>query len=349
MPDREGYWPSIGSTVSKLQGPSAPGLPPFVGLTPTPKNAFWGDVGIPGFLGPAHAAFHPLGREREDMILNVSLERLRERRGLVENLNASADSWSPTPPCRPSTAFSSRPSACSPRASSSGPATSREKIRRCLSATDEARYILWLFEISCGWIWRLHGPRCGVESSVRPSGGRSRAFVGGCQRGFGNLRPRGRRAGSRLRLKAAESRNAQHSRYLSPEKDVAATHTKAIRADFIGDGPPLYNEHLLVARRLVEAGVRCVTLSFGRWDTHANSVDVISNFESLRRFLPELDKAVTALVQDIHDRGMDKDVSVVVWGEFGRTPIITTRRADATTGRESPAPGWPAAACALAR
>jgi uncharacterized protein (DUF1501 family) len=108
--------------------------------------------------------------------------------------------------------------------------------------------------------------------------------------------------------------------------------------DFIGDGPALYNEHLLMARRLVEAGVRCVTLSFGRWDTHANSVDVISNFESLRMFLPQLDKAVTALIQDIHDRGMDRDVSVVVWGEFGRTPIINK-----AGGRDH----WGQASCAL--
>jgi uncharacterized protein (DUF1501 family) len=108
--------------------------------------------------------------------------------------------------------------------------------------------------------------------------------------------------------------------------------------DFIGDGPALYNEHLLMARRLVEAGVRCVTLSFGRWDTHANSVDVISNFDSLRMFLPQLDKAVTALIQDIHDRGMDRDVSVVVWGEFGRTPIINK-----AGGRDH----WGQASCAL--
>ncbi len=72
----------------------------------------------------------------------------------------------------------------------------------------------------------------------------------------------------------------------------------------------------LVARRLVEAGARCVTLSFGGWDTHSK------NFETLKRQLPQLDQGVTALVQDLHDRGLDKDVSVVVWGEFGRTPRV---------------------------
>ena len=78
------------------------------------------------------------------------------------------------------------------------------------------------------------------------------------------------------------------------------------------DGVP--RRDFLMARRLVEAGVRCVTLAFGRWDTHDN------NFGEMRNFLPKLDQAVTALVQDLHDRGLDKDVSVVVWGEFGRIP-----------------------------
>ena len=75
-------------------------------------------------------------------------------------------------------------------------------------------------------------------------------------------------------------------------------------------------KEFLMARRLVEAGVRCVTLNFGGWDTHSG------NFATLKRQLPQLDVAVTALVQDLHDRGMDKDVSLVVWGEFGRTPRI---------------------------
>ena len=82
-----------------------------------------------------------------------------------------------------------------------------------------------------------------------------------------------------------------------------------------------------------------MTLSFGRWDTHADAdFDRVSNFETLRNFLPQLDIAVTALVQDLHDRGMDKDVSVVVWGEFGRTPKINDRG-----GRDH----WPNVSCAL--
>ena len=73
---------------------------------------------------------------------------------------------------------------------------------------------------------------------------------------------------------------------------------------------------LLVARRLVEAGARCVTLTLGKWDMHTK------NFVGCRNLIPVFDRAIWALVQDLHRRGLDKDVSVVFWGEFGRTPKI---------------------------
>jgi hypothetical protein len=82
------------------------------------------------------------------------------------------------------------------------------------------------------------------------------------------------------------------------------------------DGPPCCMDHFLMARRLVEAGVRVVTISFGRWDTHGQ------NFRSCRTRIPKLDMALSTLIEDLHLRGLDKDVSVVVWGEFGRTPKI---------------------------
>ena len=100
----------------------------------------------------------------------------------------------------------------------------------------------------------------------------------------------------------------------------------------VDDGGPCWNDQFVVARRLVEAGARCVTLAFGRWDYHND------NFGQLKERLPKLDQAVSALVQDIHDRGMDKDVSVVVWGEFGRTPRINK-----DAGRDH----WPRVSCAL--
>ncbi len=87
----------------------------------------------------------------------------------------------------------------------------------------------------------------------------------------------------------------------------------------LGDGAPLWNDQLLIARRLVEAGVRVVTVAYGFWDTHGN------NFGHLKTHLPTFDTGISALVQDIYDRGLDKDVTVIVWGEFGRTPKINDK------------------------
>jgi hypothetical protein len=75
-------------------------------------------------------------------------------------------------------------------------------------------------------------------------------------------------------------------------------------------------EQFLTARRLIEAGVSCVTLSFGAWDTHS------SNFKVLKKQLPKLDRALATLIGDLHDRGLNQEVVTVMWGEFGRTPRI---------------------------
>jgi hypothetical protein len=75
-------------------------------------------------------------------------------------------------------------------------------------------------------------------------------------------------------------------------------------------------EQFLTARRLIEAGVGCVTLNYGGWDTHSE------NFKTLKRQLPELDRGIANMIEDLHDRGMGEDVVTVVWGEFGRTPRI---------------------------
>jgi hypothetical protein len=98
------------------------------------------------------------------------------------------------------------------------------------------------------------------------------------------------------------------------------------------DGAPKLMEQFLMARRLVEAGVRCVTLAFSRWDHHGD------NFGALRQDLPLLDQGLSALLTDLYQRGLDKDVSVVVWGEFGRTPTINK-----DGGRDH----WPRVSCAL--
>ncbi|MCA8990868.1 MAG: DUF1501 domain-containing protein [Planctomycetaceae bacterium] len=84
-----------------------------------------------------------------------------------------------------------------------------------------------------------------------------------------------------------------------------------------GDGAPRNLEHFLMARRLVEAGARVVTLNFGRWDFHSN------NFGGLKdTHLPQFDQGLSALIEDLHERGLADDVAVVAWGEFGRTPRI---------------------------
>jgi hypothetical protein len=85
------------------------------------------------------------------------------------------------------------------------------------------------------------------------------------------------------------------------------------------DGAPRMIQNFLVARRLVEAGARVVSLNYSRWDWHGEDG---MNFPSSRIEFPMLDKGLTALVTDLHERGLDKDVSVVMWGEFGRTPKI---------------------------
>lgn len=90
-----------------------------------------------------------------------------------------------------------------------------------------------------------------------------------------------------------------------------------------------YQAHMskfLTARRLVEAGARCVTVAFADFDWHG------ANFKNGRKVIPLLDQGLAALVSDLHERGLDRDVSVVVWGEFGRTPKI-----NANAGRDH----WP--------
>jgi hypothetical protein len=98
------------------------------------------------------------------------------------------------------------------------------------------------------------------------------------------------------------------------------------------DGAPTVNEQLLIARRLVEAGVRVVTLSYGRWDSHGQ------NFALVRDHGAKLDQCFSALVDDLEARGMLDDVTVIAWGEFGRTPRINPQ-----AGRDH----WPQVSCAL--
>ena len=96
----------------------------------------------------------------------------------------------------------------------------------------------------------------------------------------------------------------------------------------LGDGAPMWNDQLLTARRLVEAGARCVTVAYGFWDTHGQ------NFGWLRQHLPLFDQGISALVEDIYTRGLDRDVTVVVWGELAAAPR-STKMLGAITGHAS--------------
>jgi hypothetical protein len=84
---------------------------------------------------------------------------------------------------------------------------------------------------------------------------------------------------------------------------------------------------LLLARRLAEAGVPLIQTTIdgagnqlpalgNGWDTHGD------NFKQLRAALPDYDRSISALITDLYDRGLDEEVLVVIWGEFGRTPKI---------------------------
>ncbi|HBH50283.1 MAG TPA: DUF1501 domain-containing protein [Planctomycetaceae bacterium] len=82
-------------------------------------------------------------------------------------------------------------------------------------------------------------------------------------------------------------------------------------------GAPAWSQRILLARRLIEAGVRLVTVDLRWWDTH------VLGFDSLRRgFLPRFDQAYSALITDLHERGLLENTLVVAWGEFGRTPRV---------------------------
>jgi hypothetical protein len=244
-----GGWPSLGSVVSKLQGPTHPAVPPFVGLSPKMKTSTWADPGQPGFLGLAHAPFKPNAEGLGDMLLKgASLEQLADRKTLLtsfDNLRRDVDA--------------------------SGAIQGADQF------TKQALNILTSSKLAEALDLEREDPRL-------------------------------------------------RDRYGRGSPDPAG----------YGDAGPLLNDYFLTARRLVEAGVRCVTLAYGRWDWHGKPYG--TTFENARGHLPMLDLGVTTLIRDLEERGLDKDVSVVVWGEFGRTPKINPQG-----GRDH----WPPVSCAL--
>lgn len=239
-----GGWPSMGSILSKLQGPVDPSVPPFVGLAAKTQHMPWSDSGHPGFLGTTHACFKPEGPDMANMKLSgINATEMGDRKRLLASFN---------------------------------------NLKREVDSNREY---------------------AGADAST--------------QRALDVL------TSSKL-LDALDVSK-------EPEK-VRARYGDGKPYKFQYDGAPTVNEQLLMARRLVEAGVRCVTLSYGRWDSHGK------NFDLVRDHGTKLDQCVTALVEDLEVRGMLDDVTVVVWGEFGRTPRINK-----DAGRDH----WPQVSCAL--
>ncbi|MFN9723218.1 MAG: DUF1501 domain-containing protein, partial [Planctomyces sp.] len=242
---RQDNHPSLGSAVSRLQGPVDPSVPPFVGLTIKTRHAPYSNPGYPGFLGTAHAAFQPEGQGMADMRLSgVTLEELRDRQSLLQSF---------------------------------------DRFRRGADALAQYR---------------------GVDALT--------------QKAFDVL------TSSRLveALDLEREDAVVRDRYGRGSADPA----------FGEDAGPHWMDQFLMARRLVEAGVRCVTLSFGSWDRHG------ANFERLPVQLARFDQGITALIEDLHRRDLQDDVSVVAWGEFGRTPRINK-----DGGRDH----WPQVSCCL--
>jgi hypothetical protein len=244
-----GGWPSLGSVVSRLEGPVNSAVPPFVGLSPRMTTSTWADPGQPGFLGINYAPFKPNADGMANMVLQgVTMERLADRRALLAGFDHV-----------------------------------RRQVEVAADTQGPDRFTRQAFDI-------LTSNRL-VEA---------------------------------LDLQREDPRTRDRYGRGSPEP-----------AGY-GDAGPLLNDYFLTARRLVEAGVRCVTLAYGRWDWHGRPHG--TTFENARHHMPMLDRGLTALIDDLHDRGLDRDVSVVVWGEFGRTPRINPE-----AGRDH----WPAVSCAL--
>ena len=228
-----GGWPSMGSVVSKIQGPVRLGTPPFVSLSPRMKGGGWADPGQAGFAGIAHAPFKPNQDGQNNLLLKgISLNKLRDRQSLRKQL-------------------------------------------------DRVRHQIDAFGTMEG-LDAFHEQAFGILTSAKLA--------------------------EALDLEREDPK--LRARYGPGSNEPAG----------YGDAGPLNNDYLLAARRLVEAGVRIVTLAYGRWDWHGRPHG--TNFENARDHFPVLDQGLTALMTDLKNRGMDKDVTVLVWGEFGRTPRI---------------------------
>lgn len=125
---------------------------------------------------------------------------------------------------------------------------------------------------------------------------------------------------------ARANRNARTVQVFQQKAFELMTSTDAKKAFDIRSEPDKLREEYgrnalgqscLMARRLVEAGVRCVTIDHSNWDTHDNNFDTLKN-----QLLPFLDAGLSTLLRDLSDRGLLETTLLVVTGEFGRTPRV---------------------------
>ena len=229
-----GGWPNWGAWVSKLHGPTRPGVPPNLSMMYATRFRDWGQTEGGGFLGPSHAPMR-LVRDQgtgvnADMVLQgITLERFRERTKLLSALDRFRRDTD-----------------------------SNGAVEGMDHYTQEAMNIL----TSSGLV-------------------------------------------DALDLSKEDPRILERYGENDPK--------------FQRDGAPKMVRNFLIARRLVEAGARVISMNYSRWDWHGGDG---MNFPRSREEFPLLDRGLSALITDLHERGLDKDVSVVVWGEFGRTPKI---------------------------
>ena len=156
-------------------------------------------------------------------------------------------------------------------------------------------------------------------------------------------------ADARGSIRAMDTFNAQAFELLTSSKvatalDLSKEDSRTVDRYGTGDpkifmdenGAPRVPQSLLMARRLVEAGVRVVTLNYSKWDWHGGAGNSI--FKREAEDFPALDRCLSALVEDLHLRGLSDDCTVVVMGEFGRTPKISGQ-----VGRDH----WPNVNCVV--
>ncbi|MCC2672168.1 MAG: hypothetical protein K0Q72_4640, partial [Armatimonadetes bacterium] len=125
----------------------------------------------------------------------------------------------------------------------------------------------------------------------------------------------------------SESREKAFTTLTSKETRAAFDLTQEPQAVRERYGMHMFGQSLLLARRLAEAGVGLIQANMGtmnNWDTHGNNWDQLKN-----RLLPPFDRGLSALLEDLSQRGMLEETLVIAVGEFGRTPKI-----NATAGRD---------------